>query len=100
MSVTGNTSLVQVRDLKMWFPIRRGILQRHVADVKAVDGLVDQLCHAVRRLLPLELEALLPAHAGYLPRLFPVLGQIGALADRARQTAALPDLSHRRPLPL
>ena len=32
-------ALVQVRDLKMWFPIRRGILQRHVGDVKAVDGL-------------------------------------------------------------
>ena len=23
----------------MWFPIMRGVLQRHVADVKAVDGL-------------------------------------------------------------
>ena len=32
-------ALVQVRDLRMWFPIRRGILQRHVGDVKAVDGL-------------------------------------------------------------
>jgi oligopeptide transport system ATP-binding protein len=32
-------ALVQVRDLRMWFPIRRGVLQRHVGDVKAVDGL-------------------------------------------------------------
>ena len=31
--------LVEVRGLKMWFPIMRGILQKHVADVKAVDGL-------------------------------------------------------------
>src|SRR5450759_4423526 len=31
--------LLEVRGLKMWFPIFRGILQRHVADVKAVDGI-------------------------------------------------------------
>jgi len=32
--------LVRVRDLKMYFPITRGIIvQRHVGDVKAVDGL-------------------------------------------------------------
>ncbi len=31
--------LVEVNDLKMWFPIRRGILQRKVGDVKAVDGI-------------------------------------------------------------
>ena len=41
MSETSNThqQLVEVRGLKMWFPIMRGILQKHVADVKAVDGL-------------------------------------------------------------
>ncbi len=32
-------TLVRVRNLKMYFPIRRGLLQRHVGDVKAVDGL-------------------------------------------------------------
>jgi oligopeptide transport system ATP-binding protein len=31
--------LLEVKGLKMWFPIYRGILQRHVADVKAVDGI-------------------------------------------------------------
>ncbi len=31
--------LLRVRNLRMWFPILRGVLQRHVADVKAVDGL-------------------------------------------------------------
>jgi len=31
--------LVEVRGLKMWFPIRRGVLQRRVGDVRAVDGL-------------------------------------------------------------
>ena len=30
--------LLQVRDLKTWFPIRRGILSRTVGHVKAVDG--------------------------------------------------------------
>jgi oligopeptide transport system ATP-binding protein len=38
-STTGRERLVEVKDLKMWFPIYRGILQRHVADVKAVDGI-------------------------------------------------------------
>lgn len=30
--------LVEVRDLKMYFPINSGILRRHTGDVKAVDG--------------------------------------------------------------
>ena len=30
--------LVQVRDLKMYFPIYSGVLRRHTGDVKAVDG--------------------------------------------------------------
>ncbi len=38
MSANGKEKLLEVRGLKMWFPIRRGILQRHVGDVKAVDG--------------------------------------------------------------
>ena len=35
---TGVQPLVQVRDLKMYFPIYSGILRRHTGDVKAVDG--------------------------------------------------------------
>jgi len=31
-------ALVQVRDLKMYFPIYSGVLRRHTGDVKAVDG--------------------------------------------------------------
>ena len=31
--------LLQVENLKKYFPIRRGVFQRHVGDVKAVDGL-------------------------------------------------------------
>jgi len=42
MSSTGSNQrekLLEVKELRMWFPILRGVLQRHVADVKAVDGL-------------------------------------------------------------
>ena len=35
---TENEVLLRVDDLKMHFPIRRGILQRQVGAVKAVDG--------------------------------------------------------------
>ena len=34
-----STKLLEVRDLKKWFPIRAGVLSRHVGDVKAVDGI-------------------------------------------------------------
>ena len=34
----GTPPLVQVRDLKMYFPIYSGLLRRHTGDVKAVDG--------------------------------------------------------------
>ncbi len=30
--------LLEVKDLRMYFPIHRGLLRRHVGDVKAVDG--------------------------------------------------------------
>ena len=35
--MTDNT-LVDVKDLKMYFPVTRGLFKRKVADVKAVDG--------------------------------------------------------------
>ncbi len=35
---TSRKTLVSVRDLKMYFPIRTGVLRRHTGDVKAVDG--------------------------------------------------------------
>ncbi len=37
--MTQAENLVVVRDLKKYFPITAGVLQRHVADVKAVDGI-------------------------------------------------------------
>ena len=37
---SSNDTLVSVKDLKMYFPVTAGLLiQRHTADVKAVDGL-------------------------------------------------------------
>ena len=40
MNNTNNETLVTIDDLKMYFPITQGIvIQRHVGDIKAVDGL-------------------------------------------------------------
>ena len=40
----GPKKLVEVRDLKMHFPIYAGVLRRHVGDVKAVDGVSFDIC--------------------------------------------------------
>ncbi len=37
-AAASNNTLIRVRDLKTWFPIRRGVLSRTVGHVKAVDG--------------------------------------------------------------
>jgi ABC-type microcin C transport system duplicated ATPase subunit YejF len=37
--VSSNGSLVQLEDLKVWFPIKSGlVLDRHIGDIRAVDG--------------------------------------------------------------
>ena len=38
-STTKTPPLVQVRDLKMYFPFYKGLLRRHAGDIKAVDGI-------------------------------------------------------------
>ncbi|MCU0802583.1 MAG: dipeptide ABC transporter ATP-binding protein [Rhodobacteraceae bacterium] len=38
MTAAGTRPLVQVRDLKVHFPIHTGVFRRHTGDVKAVDG--------------------------------------------------------------
>ena len=38
MNQKQNDAILNIQDLKMYFPVNRGILRRKVADVKAVDG--------------------------------------------------------------
>jgi len=40
-----NGPLLDVRDLKMYFPVKRGLLKRTVAQLKAVDGVSFQIGH-------------------------------------------------------
>ncbi len=38
MTVTASKPILHLEDLRVWFPVYGGVLRRHVADVKAVDG--------------------------------------------------------------
>ncbi|MBN1161643.1 MAG: ATP-binding cassette domain-containing protein [Dehalococcoidales bacterium] len=38
MNQKNNNVILEVKDLKMYFPVMRGLLRRKVADIKAVDG--------------------------------------------------------------
>ena len=42
---TNDSSLLEVRGLKKYFPIRKGLFSRHVGDVKAVDGISFDVGH-------------------------------------------------------
>jgi peptide/nickel transport system ATP-binding protein len=41
--MNGVENILDIKDLKMYFPVTRGLLKRKVADVKAVDGVTFQL---------------------------------------------------------
>ena len=41
----GAAPLLQVEGLRKYFPIKKGLLSRHVGDVKAVDGVSFELAH-------------------------------------------------------
>jgi len=43
MAAISGEPLIQLRDLRVYFPIRKGVLQRHVDDVKAVDDVSLQI---------------------------------------------------------
>lgn len=43
MNSPKDNNIVQIQDLKMYFPVTRGLLRRKVADVKAVDGVTFNL---------------------------------------------------------
>jgi oligopeptide transport system ATP-binding protein len=39
METSNNNTMVEVKDLKMYFPITRGLFRRKVGDIKAIDGI-------------------------------------------------------------
>jgi peptide/nickel transport system ATP-binding protein len=43
VSVESNSTILDVADLKMYFPVTKGLLRKKVADVKAVDGVTFKL---------------------------------------------------------
>ena len=87
--------------------------ERELVPYKALDGIVDALSHCLLELEPSELEAVLPAGAAILARVFPVLARVPgfsldgpisgeALELRARAFSALrtllANLAERRPV--
>jgi serine/threonine protein kinase len=54
--------------------------ERESVPYKAVDGVIDSLTHALSRLPPAELKALLPPNIEFLARMFPVLLRVDAIA--------------------
>ena len=40
---SNNDAVLDIKDLKMYFPVTRGLLRKQVADVKAVDGVTFKL---------------------------------------------------------
>lgn len=55
---------------------------------KALDSIVDNLSHYFAGLPRVQVEALLPRDAGELPRVFPVLGRVEAIANWPSRGAA------------
>jgi len=58
--------------------------ERATVPFKALDGAAEALVGVLNRLGPDALESCLSEHAGLIPRLFPELGAVPALAERTR----------------
>ncbi len=43
MNLHSNNNILEITDLRMYFPVMRGLLRKKVADVKAVDGVTFKL---------------------------------------------------------
>jgi predicted ATPase len=62
--------------------------ERELVPYNAVDGLLDSVAHFLRRAPDAYVEHILPARAGVIAQVFPVLARVGVLAR-----STLPDLT-------
>jgi serine/threonine protein kinase len=97
----GKSALVDelLRRTRMKHPtvsvLRGRCYENELISYKAFDGCIDDLARLLRRLPSAECEALIPARAGLLSELFPVLRGVDALAQ-AHAEGAPADPSARR----
>jgi tRNA A-37 threonylcarbamoyl transferase component Bud32 len=62
---------------------------------KALDGVIDSLCHVLRSLPPTEAAGLVPVRAVLLTQAFPVLGRVDAMARAPRTGGEVLDPQER-----
>ncbi|MEZ4252595.1 MAG: AAA family ATPase [Polyangiales bacterium] len=83
----GKSALVErfVRglDVRPLDVVRRSLLEHESVPYTGMDAVVDALSSHLRTLSDADVRAMLPDDAGFLVRLFPVLAQVGELADAA-----------------
>ena len=70
--------------------------ERESVPYKAVDSLIDRLCHHLRGLPRAEANLLMPRDMGALVRLFPVLERVEAVAEAQRRTVQISDRQELR----
>jgi len=70
--------------------------ERESVPYKALDGIVDALSEHLRRLKPVEVDAVLPVEIRALTRLFPVLNRVDAIAAASPEHREIADLKELR----
>lgn len=70
--------------------------EQEAVPYKAVDNLIDTLSNYLKNLPLLESEVLMPRDVLVLARLFPVLGQVQAIASARRKAIEIPDSQELR----
>jgi eukaryotic-like serine/threonine-protein kinase len=63
---------------------------------KGFDALIDRLCDFLQQLPASHVDALLPRDAALLPKLFPVLGRVAAIANAPARSSTVPDAQELR----